>query len=85
MAAMPHRGQGAIPALHMFRAAVRLISPGDNGLALSIRGSDNYSFHRVQFVGLLFVLPVVLGRYVVFPGNVGDDGALLRAVEILAG
>jgi len=31
------------------------------------------------------VLPVVLGRHVVFPGNVGDDGALLRAVEILAG
>ena len=25
------------------------------------------------------------GAYVVFPGNVGDDGALLRAVEILTG
>ncbi|MDE2774598.1 MAG: hypothetical protein OXI77_01525 [Chloroflexota bacterium] len=25
------------------------------------------------------------GAYIVFPGNVGDDGALLRAVQILAG
>ncbi|MCY3914391.1 MAG: sugar ABC transporter permease [Chloroflexi bacterium] len=33
-------------------------------LPLSIRGSDNYSFHRVQFVGLLFVLPVVLGTLI---------------------
>lgn len=24
------------------------------------------------------------GAYVVFPGNVGDDGALLRALQILA-
>jgi len=25
------------------------------------------------------------GAFVVFPGNVGDEGALLRAVQILAG
>ena len=40
------------------------MSATTGSLALSIRGSDNYSFHRVQLVGLLFVLPVVLGTLI---------------------
>ena len=40
------------------------MSGSAESLALSIRGSDNYSFHRVQLVGLLFVLPVVLGTLI---------------------
>ncbi len=40
------------------------MSASTESLALSIRGSDNYSFHRVQLVGLLFVLPVVLGTLI---------------------
>lgn len=52
-------------------------SAGD--LALSIRGSDNYSFHRVQLVGLLFVLPVVLGTLIlnVLPTFANTFGAFL--------
>ena len=40
------------------------MSARTEGLALSLRGSDSYSFHRVQMIGLLFVLPVVLGTLI---------------------
>ena len=40
------------------------MSASAGNLTLPFRGSDNYSFHRVQFVGLLFVLPVVLGTLI---------------------
>ena len=67
---------------------------GKGGITSSDLATDALSIKRARVLGqILPGIPVwrpdassryAGGTYVVFPGNVGDDGALLRALEILA-
>lgn len=68
---------------------------GKGGITSSDLATDALSIKRARVLGqILPGIPVwqpdassryAGGTYVVFPGNVGDDGALLRALQILAG